>query len=139
MCNALRVLNESPFSSLSLSPHAVFICLVKESRSPSFSPTFSSLPTLLPVSQLRDLSFQFFSFYAFVYIYIYHILFSNHKNSSLGPPGGPVAKNCSPNAGGLGSIPDQGTRSRMPQLRVGMLRLQIPHVTVKTDDLTYCS
>ena len=29
---------------------------------------------------------------------------------------------CVPNAGGLGSIPGQGTRSHMPQLRVHMLQ-----------------
>ena len=39
-------------------------------------------------------------------------------------PGGPVAKTCTPNAGGLGLIPGQGTRSRMPQLK-------IPHATTK--------
>ena len=32
-------------------------------------------------------------------------------------PGGPVAKTPSSNAGGPGSIPDQGTRLHMPQLR----------------------
>ena len=39
-----------------------------------------------------------------------------------------------PNAGGLGSIPGQATRSHMPQLRVCMLQLRskIPHVTTKT-------
>ena len=31
-----------------------------------------------------------------------------------------------PNAGGLGSIPGQGTRSHMLQLRVRMLQLKIP-------------
>ena len=43
-----------------------------------------------------------------------------------------------PNAGGLGSIPGQGTRShmpqvrvRMPQLRVCMPQLKIPHATTK--------
>ena len=36
-----------------------------------------------------------------------------------------------PNAGGLGSIPGQGTRSHMPQLRVCMLQLKIPHATTK--------
>ena len=33
----------------------------------------------------------------------------------------------SPNAGGPGSIPAQGTRSHMPQLSVLMLQLKIPH------------
>ena len=32
-----------------------------------------------------------------------------------------------PNAGSLGSIPGQGTRSHMLQLRICMLRLKIPH------------
>ncbi|TEA39003.1 hypothetical protein DBR06_SOUSAS1710095, partial [Sousa chinensis] len=32
-----------------------------------------------------------------------------------------------PNAGGPGSISGQGTRSHMPQLRVCMLQLKIPH------------
>ena len=34
---------------------------------------------------------------------------------------------CSPKAGGPGSIPAQGTRSHMPQLRVLMPQLKIPH------------
>ena len=33
---------------------------------------------------------------------------------------------CAPNAGGLSSIPDQGTRSRVPQLRACMPQLKIP-------------
>ena len=37
-----------------------------------------------------------------------------------------------PNAGGLGSIPGQGTRSGMPRLRVHMLQLKIPHAATKT-------
>ena len=36
-----------------------------------------------------------------------------------------------PNAGGLGLISGQGTRSHTLQLRVGMLRLKIPHVAIK--------
>ena len=32
-----------------------------------------------------------------------------------------------PNAGGLGSIPGQGTRSHMLQLSVRMMQLDIPH------------
>ena len=31
---------------------------------------------------------------------------------------------CAPNAGGLGLSPGQGTRSHMPQLRVGTLKLR---------------
>ena len=37
-----------------------------------------------------------------------------------------------PNAGGLGSIPGQGTTSHMPQLRVRMPQLKIPRATTKT-------
>ena len=46
---------------------------------------------------------------------------------------GPVAKLNTPNAGGLGSIPSQGTRSHMPQLQVHKLqwRLKIPSDLVK--------
>ena len=36
-----------------------------------------------------------------------------------------------PNAGDLGSIPGQGTRSHVPQLRVHMLQLKIPHAAAK--------
>ena len=36
------------------------------------------------------------------------------------------------NAGCLGSILGQGTRSQMPQLKVRMLQLKIPHVVSKT-------
>ena len=40
-------------------------------------------------------------------------------------PGGPVAKTMhGPNARGLGSIPGQGTRSHMPQLRVCMPQIR---------------
>ena len=39
---------------------------------------------------------------------------------------------CTPNSGGLGSIPGQGTRSHMPQLRVRMPQLKIPHAATKT-------
>ena len=38
---------------------------------------------------------------------------------------------CAPSAGGLGSIPGQGTRSHMPQLRIRMPQLKILHVTTK--------
>ena len=37
-----------------------------------------------------------------------------------------------PHAGGLGSIPGQGTRSHMPQLRVHTQQLKIPHTATKT-------
>ena len=36
-----------------------------------------------------------------------------------------------PNAGGPGSIPGQGTRSHMPQLRPHMLQLKILHMATK--------
>ena len=39
---------------------------------------------------------------------------------------------CPPNAGGLGLIPGQETRSHMPQLRVCMPQLHILHATTKT-------
>ena len=42
--------------------------------------------------------------------------------------GGPVAKTSHSLAGGPGSIPGQGARSHMPQLK-------IPHVTMKIRDL----
>ncbi|TEA37350.1 hypothetical protein DBR06_SOUSAS1910041, partial [Sousa chinensis] len=38
---------------------------------------------------------------------------------------------CAPNAGGLGSIPGQGTRSHMPQLRACTSQLKIPHTATK--------
>ena len=46
-------------------------------------------------------------------------------------PEGPVAKTLVPNAGGPGVIPGQGTRSSMPQVRLEMLKLKIPHATTK--------
>ena len=36
-----------------------------------------------------------------------------------------------PNAGGLGSIPGQGTRSHTLQLKVRMPQLKIPHAAMK--------
>ena len=47
-----------------------------------------------------------------------------------------------PNAEGLGSIPGQGTRSHMPQLRVRMLQLKIPQLKIScatTKDPTCCN
>ena len=47
-----------------------------------------------------------------------------------------------PNAGGLGSIPGQGTRSHMSQLRVRMPHLKIPNATKKiphATSKTWCS
>ena len=41
-----------------------------------------------------------------------------------------------PNAGALGSIPDQGTRSHMLQLRVSMPQLKILHATLKIPGAT---
>ena len=43
---------------------------------------------------------------------------------------------CTPSAGGPGSIPGQGTRSHMLQLRVCMPQLKIPHATVKIKEPT---
>ena len=42
--------------------------------------------------------------------------------NSVDFPGGPVAKLCAPNARGLGSIPGQGTRSHMLQLRASVAK-----------------
>ena len=36
-----------------------------------------------------------------------------------------------PNAGGLGSIPGQGTRSHMPQLKIPYAATKIPHAAMK--------
>ena len=43
---------------------------------------------------------------------------------------------CAPNAGALGSITGQETRSRVPQLRVLTLPLKILHASVKSEDPT---
>ena len=54
-----------------------------------------------------------------------------------GFPGGPVAGRLhAADAEGPGSIPGQGTRSHMLQLRVAMPQLKIPHGTVKMADPT---
>ena len=45
-------------------------------------------------------------------------------------PSGPVAKTPTPNAGGWGLIPGQGTRSRM-------LQLKISRIMTKIEDPTY--
>ena len=45
------------------------------------------------------------------------------KNSSLDFPGGPAAKTLHSYTGSLGSIPSQGTKFHMPQLRVRMYML----------------
>ena len=39
---------------------------------------------------------------------------------------------CAPNAGGPGSIPGQGTRSRMLQLNISHTAMKIPHAATKT-------
>ena len=39
---------------------------------------------------------------------------------------------CTPNSGGLGSIPGQGTRSHMLQLRIRALQLKILRAATKT-------
>ena len=47
-------------------------------------------------------------------------------------PGGPVAKTLHSNAGDLGLIPGQETRSHLMQLSVPLPQLKIPHATSKT-------
>lgn len=42
-----------------------------------------------------------------------------------------MSKPLKPNAGGLGSIPNLGTRSYMPHLRVCMVQLKIPLAAVR--------
>ena len=44
-----------------------------------------------------------------------------------------------PNTGDPGLIPGQGTRSHMPQLRVCMLQLKIPHAAIEIQDVAYCT
>ena len=44
---------------------------------------------------------------------------ANRSIQTWGSPGGPVARLYAPNAGGLGSIPGQGTGSHILQLRPG--------------------
>ena len=44
-----------------------------------------------------------------------------------------------PNAGGLGSIPGWGTRSRMLELRVCILQVKIPRATVKIKEPMCCN
>ena len=59
------------------------------------------------------------------------------KKLSLGDfPGSPVLGLWAPIAVGLGLIPDQGTRSCKPQLRIYMLQLKIPHAITKTENPT---
>lgn len=59
------------------------------------------------------------------------------KKLSLGDfPGSPVLGLRAPSAAGLGSIPDRGTRSCKPQLRIYMLQLKIPHALTKTESPT---
>ena len=50
-------------------------------------------------------------------------------------PGGPVAKTLGSQCRGLGSIPGQGTRSHILQLRVHTLQLKNTHATVKMEEL----
>ena len=45
-------------------------------------------------------------------------------------------RRCTPNVGDLGSIPGQGTRSRVLQLRVHMPQLKTPHGAMKIEDPT---
>ena len=53
------------------------------------------------------------------------IKYAVEKVDSWYYPGGPVAKIPYPSAGGSGLIPDWGTRSHIPQLK-------IPHIVTKT-------
>ena len=46
-------------------------------------------------------------------------------------PGGPVAKTPRSHAGGPGSIPGQGTRSLMPQLKSSHATTKIQHAAMK--------
>ena len=69
-----------------------------------------------------------------VYIYTHtHILHKIlHKISYVGTSlMVQLLRLCAPNAGGPGSIPGQGTRSRMLQLRAHILQLKILHVATK--------
>ena len=56
----------------------------------------------------------------------------NKKQRLKGLPWWSSGQDCAPNVGGPGSIPGQGTRPHMPQLRVCMPQLKIPSVTTKT-------
>ena len=51
---------------------------------------------------------------------------SSSKREVWDIPGDPGLRLHAPNAGGPGLIPGQGTRSRMPQLRVHMPQLKDP-------------
>ena len=51
----------------------------------------------------------------------------------------PAFESFAPKARDLGSIPGQGTRSHILQLRVCMLQLMILHAAVKIEDPTYCA
>ena len=53
------------------------------------------------------------------------------KTTNRDFPGGPVAKTPCFQSRGPGSIPGQGTRSHMLELRVHMPQLKIPHATWK--------
>ena len=51
-------------------------------------------------------------------------------------PGGPVFRICAFTAKGLGSIPGQGMRSRMPQLRAHKLQPEILSAAMKISSAT---
>ena len=51
-------------------------------------------------------------------------------------PGGSVAKTPASNAGGLSSIPGQGTRSHMMQVRVRILQLKMPSAETKRSHIS---
>ena len=62
-------------------------------------------------------------------------LYTGHAQKILSPwdfSGGPVTKTSHLSARVLGTIPDQGTRSQIPQLRVCMPHLKILHASIKT-------
>ena len=54
-------------------------------------------------------------------------------------PGGPVAKTAIPMQGAQDSIPGQGTRSRMPHLRVRVPQLKSVHAKTKIIDPSSCN
>ena len=63
---------------------------------------------------------------SFIHV-LYRLWRTLAKEVSWDFPGGPGAKTPSSQAGGVGSIPSQGTRSHLPQLRVRMPQLKILH------------
>ena len=60
------------------------------------------------------------------------VFMENRRRCRVDFPRGPVAKTLASSAQGPGSIPGQGTRSHMPQLRAHILQLKISSVATKT-------